>query len=220
MNFTMLKYVIVLLLAAAVPFLINGCAGSTQGNVQDLETEIARLESENNDIRWKINRLESEIARYRSSLEVEGPSFEDMYEMMLQDLFTEDELRELAAERGLSYQLQVNNELVSGQEVVVTAGETLRIMILEVKTMSSDTRFDTLLPYNILRLAMLDDISGHIDLETEAEFFTTGAADTINEGLVFIFEKVEEGTTVKIIVSEHLRCRLGLNGSEIMVRVA
>jgi hypothetical protein len=213
--------VITVAILLVVLFFTGGCAKQPQ------ETS-SGYEAENVQLRQRLGELEAEFTRLQEQYEkltakpagpaTQTPELEDGYEALLRELFSEDELRELAVNRGMSYVLSVNNVPVTGVEVATAAGDMLAITVSEGMVMHSDGD-NSLLPNKILQLAMLSSLTDHIRLETDAEFFTSPAAGTVVWGEGFFFENAPAGTTVKIIVSELLRGRLGLSSCEIIVKV-
>lgn len=200
----------------------------TVGCAQQVQAPGGGYEAENTELREQVSELEAEVARLQLEkeklmgenlgLKVRPPEFEERYEALLRELFSEEELRELAVSKGMRYGLSVNQVPVKGGEVVVAAGDMLAIAVSEGFVMSSDGA-DSLLPNKILQLAMLDNLSDHVRVESEAEHFTSPGAGTVVWAEGFFFEKAPAGTVVKIVLSEVLRGRLGLGSGEITIRV-
>lgn len=205
------KYALAALFTVALLTLVNGCAGETQGTFVEFEAEIARLQT-------AVDDLEAEIA----GLKEEAGSeilFEEQYEAMLRELFSETELTRLALERGVTYSLKVNQAEVTGPEIAVTAGEMLSITLSEAMVMSRDD-YHTLFPNKILQPVMLGGLQNHMEIvEANADYFGNPGAGTVVEGYGFFFENAGTGTIIKVKISEIIRERLGIAFNEFTVRV-
>lgn len=196
------RYFITVICVALTLFLLSGCALQTGGDNGELEAENARLQEE-------IGGLEAEIDR----LKQEGFS-EEQCEAMLRKLFTEDELRSLAIEKGIIYRLEVNQKWVREPLIVVAAGEGPTGLDIKVSQRADPI---TVIPKSIIQLAYIDDLNVHMEIVESSTDYTFERTDEGTAG--WFFENPGKGLTVKVKISEELRARLGLDFQEFTVRV-
>ncbi len=195
-----------------VILLAGGCSKERGGDSGELEAEIARLQRQ-------MLELEAELAGGEDNEPFFVDDFEAYYETLLRELFTGEELEQLALDKGLAYSLKVNDIPVTSRDVLVKADDLLQITVSELLVMQRDG-VHTLLPDNVLLPVMLDDLSHHIEIvEAAAEFFDSPASGGIGSGYGFFFENAAAGSTINVKISETLRSRLGLDFLEFTVRV-
>lgn len=182
------------------------------GCMQDDRAEVETLEAELEILQKQVASLEAEIVNF----EQKG-FLEERYEELLHELFSADELTDLAEQRGMSYRLVVNQEAVTEQLIYVDTGE-LNIEVSEAIVMFDDRI--SLLPNRILQPVMLIDLSEHlIVLESNTDYFDSPAEGGYAWGYGLFFEDAKRGSRVRLEISETLRLRLGVDFNRFTVIV-
>lgn len=232
MNSRRAKATIVLIIIAIL--LISGCSNnksieSYKEEVETLRDEIRQKDDAIKEHREQIDKLKNDIADSNSQLHrlrTENNSLkgniekinEDYYTSELKRLFSTKELEELAG-RVVKYDLALNDIRFSNGTMRIPRGG-IEVVLREYYDMMLDELENYPLPTEIINMGFIKgDGSPHIKIETDLDYDEHSTAGTTVSAIIYEFKNVKSGSTIKLIISDQLKKRLGLENNTLEIIV-
>ncbi|MFJ7828541.1 hypothetical protein [Psychrobacillus sp. NPDC096623] len=209
-----------LLITLSIILLLSGCIDKTVENsgkldekkdseklIEDKEIQIRELEKKNEELQDTLSSIKTDLNYTKE----EADYYKNLIDELISD-YSEAQLEDLA-KKLWDYELEVNGLAVPRNGIV-----ELQENIIEISLIQSQPAYVVLPDDIFIQGKISGNYNEHLKFTSNpSETYSTDG--TVVTGVHHKFVDVEKGTTISFSVTEELKKRLGLDTSEITIKM-